>query len=332
MSHEIEFIDGRAQVLGREEWWHRLNQGLGRLATWEDVQTLVPVLTWPVEKFAMSDLIDTNEGWKVHEDEHAIVRLEDGQVIRTGVGDRYTVVQAYELYEWGQSVIDVLGRHDEEAQLVSAGSIRGGRQYFFVFEQNEVTVNGVTYRGYFNLLGSHDGSRNNTLRPSNLITCCANTYDMNLGSSAVFTFRHTSGVQERMEQALLIVEQTQAAKANFASLIGELTMVTIRGREFDLLQDSLFPTQDVAARTLAEHQRAREAVAELFVAPLNDGVEGTGWAYVQAVNSYEQWNAPVRKAKGLGTDTTRALRQFDALATGSQPLTNKATELVLAGV
>jgi phage/plasmid-like protein (TIGR03299 family) len=332
MAHEIEFdADGRAQVLGRELWWHALNEPLGRNADWDDVERLVPVLTQEVEKLPMSDLIDPNEGWRVHDDEYGIVRA-DGQIIKTGVGERYTVVQAHEFYTWGSDVMEILGKHGEDAGLVSAVSIRGGRQYAFVFEQAEVEVNGVAFKGYFNLLGSHDGSMVNSLRPSNVITVCANTYTINLGNAAAFTFRHTTNVDERMEQALTILRETQEAKADFESLVRTLTTVRIMPREFDLLSDGLFPIADVAARTKAQNEAARDAVRALFDAPLNNGVTNTGWAFVQAVNSYEQWNAPIRKAKGLGTASTRAVRQFDALAKSAQPLTDRATELVLAGV
>lgn len=333
MAHEIEFIDGRAQVLGRELWWHELNEPLGRNATWADVEKLVPALTYEVDKVALGDLIDPNEGWKAHDDEYAIVRPHDGQIIKAGIGERYTVVQAHEFYTWGSEVMDILEKHGEDAGLVSAVSIRGGRQYAFVFEQAEVEVNGVAYRGYFNLLGSHDGSMTNSLRPTNVITVCANTYQMNLGNAAAFTFRHTSNVDERMEQALTILRATQDARENFEDTIRNLTVVRIMPREFDLLLDGMFPiNDDVAARTKAQHELAREAVRALFEAPLNNGVQHTGWAFVQAVNSYENWNAPIRKAKGLGSKATRAVRQFDALAKAAQPLTNKATELVLAGV
>ena len=332
MAHEIEIIDGRAQVLGRELWWHELNEPLGRNADWTDVERLVPVLTQEVDKVPMGDLIDPNEGWKVHADEYAIVRPADGQIIKTGIGERYAVVQAHEFYTWGSEVMEILGRHGEEAGLVSAVSIRGGRQYAFVFEQDEVEVNGVAYRGYMNLLGSHDGSMTNSLRPSSVITVCANTYQMNLGQAAAFTFRHTTNVDERMEQALTILRETQSAKSAFEDTIRDLTVVRIMPRQFDLLLDGMFPVEDVAARTKVQHDLAREAVRSLFDAPLNNGVQHTGWAFVQAVNSYENWNSPIRKAKGLGTATTRAVRQFDALAKAAQPLTNKAVELVLAGV
>ena len=69
----------------------------------------------------------------------------------------------------------------------------------------------------------------------------------------------------------------------------------------------------VSTRQENANTAAQDAVYALFNAPLNDGVEGTGWAFVQAVNSYEQWNAPTRKTKGLGSETTRAIRQFDSL-------------------
>lgn len=329
MAHEIEFLDGRAQVLGRELWWHQLNEPLGRNATWEDVERLVPALTLEVEKVPISDLLDHNEGFRVHDDEYALVRV-DGQILRTGIGERYEVVQASDFYEWGRNVVDIFDQHGEDADLVSAVSIRGGRQYAFVFEQAEVDILGVKYKGYFNLLGSHDMSMTNSLRVTPVITVCANTYHMNMGHTAAFIFRHTLNVDERMSQALTMLRATKDAKAGFEAVITDLVQKPLTTREFDLFVDSLFPTQDVAARTLTEHERAHEAVRALFAAPLNGGHERSAWAFVQAVNSYEQWNNPIRKVRRLGTKSSRAIRQFDAIAKRSQPLTDKALELVSA--
>jgi phage/plasmid-like protein (TIGR03299 family) len=331
VSHEIEFdADGRAQVLGHDLWWHELNEPLGRNATWDDVKRLTPVLAMTVEKIPMSDLIDSNEGLRVYDDEFGLLR-SDGQILRTGVGDRYEVVQAPDFYDWGHEVVETLGLHGEQADLVSAVSIRGGRQYAFVFEQAEVEVNGVAFKGYFNLLGSHDLSITNSLRVTPVVTVCGNTYRINRTYAAAFNFRHTLNVQDRMDQALEIVRGTQETKAEFEEIVRTLTTTRLELREFDLHLDTLFPTEDVAARTLKQHERAREAVRTLFKAPLNNGVENTGWSFVQAVNSYEQWSNPIRKVNGLGTSASRAVRQFDAIAKGTQPLTDRAVELVLAG-
>jgi len=329
MSHDIEFVDGRAQVLGRDLWWHQLNEPLGRNATKEDAKRLVPVLFMPVEKVPMSEIIAPDEGFKVYDDEYALLR-SDGQILRTGVGDRYEVVQAEDFYEWGREVVDIFGMHGEQADLVSAVSIRGGRQYAFVFEQAEVEVNGVSYKGYLNLLGGHDMRLTNSLRVTPVVTVCGNTYRINRTYAAAFTFRHTLNVDQRMDQALTMLRETQIAKNEFEETIRKLTSTKLETREFDLFLDALWPEQDVAARTLKQHELAREAVRSLYVAPLQDGVERSGWAFVQAVNSYEQWSNPIRRVNGLGIKASRAVRQFDALAKGTQPLTDRAVELVLA--
>lgn len=323
--------DGRSALLGREGWWSYMGgaQQLERNASWDDITTKAPNLAMTVEKVPMSLLLDDDEPFTVADDEFAIVR-EDARIVRCGVGPQYTVVQTSEAYEWGSEVMEILGNHGEDAWPLAAVSLRGGRQYAFVFEQAEVEVNGVEYKGYFYLWGSHDGSTATSLRPVPVIAVCTNQFHMLRKAQAAFTFRHTSRVADRMDQALQILRMTRDAKDTFATTVRTLTTTRIEPREFDLLLDGMFPTEDVAATTLAQRQRAREAVRSLFSAPLNNGVENTGWAFVQAVNSYEQWNAPIRAAQGMGLQRTRAVRQFDAITRGSQPLTERATELVMA--
>ena len=54
---------------------------------------------------------------------------------------------------------------------------------------------------------------------------------------------------------------------------------------------------------------------------------GNAWSVLQAVNTWENWGAPVRKTQGRSEQETRALRQVDQLVTNSQPYTEHALNL-----
>jgi hypothetical protein len=113
-----------------------------------------------------------------------------------------------------------------------------------------------------------------------------------------------------MDDALLVADTARTGTAAFEHKVLVLQERQVSMRDFDVLLDAVLPVTDAKARTANEIVRARGAVRSLFDSPLTEGFAGTGWAFVQAVNSYEQWSAPVRKTKGVGSETVRTV-QFD---------------------
>ena len=89
------------------------------------------------------------------------------------------------------------------------------------------------------------------------------------------------------------------------------------------------PTKAARASGQSFYGRSGE-IWDILLTAAGDRAFAPGWAFVQAVNSYEQWNAPLRKTKNMATDTARAVRQFDQITGKGQPQTAKAVSLVLA--
>ena len=220
MSAEIEYTDGRANVLGRETWWHRLNVGLERNATWSDVQELAPALTLGVKKVSMRDLI-IDPTVTVPEDIFGILR-EDGKLLSGGAGTKYETIDPEAIYTWALEMVQVINDTDREDLLISAGSIREGRQGFFVFEAEAFEVNGVKFEGMHNVLFSHDGTIPVRDIPSREATVCANTFDMNLRNASAFMHRHTQKAPERMAQALAAQKLAMQTEDTFRQTVEKL--------------------------------------------------------------------------------------------------------------
>jgi phage/plasmid-like protein (TIGR03299 family) len=322
VSSEVEmYEDGGAAFLGQEDAWHRLGVTIGRPFTWIDVQENCATVAMAVRKIALADLMPFHS---VPADMFANVR-EDEKILSV-VGDKYEVVQSVEMYEFGCAL-----QGFADLPLVSVVGLREGRQYAFTYHLGDSTVGGEQIRHYVSVVGSHDGSIANLVIRSSIVIVCANTMAAAITSGVDrITLRHTVNVRERMDAALEVIGVATDGVARFEAQVAKLQVVKLETREFDLILDGLFPITDAAARTANEVLRARTAIRDAFYSPLTEGFKGTGWAAVQAVNSYEQWAAPVRKTKGVATDTVRALRQFDSMVKGGQPLTQKATALVLA--
>jgi phage/plasmid-like protein (TIGR03299 family) len=257
----------------------------------------------------------------------AVVR-QDGKIVGEGVGkDTYEIVQSVEAFEWGQQLSGLSG-----APLVSAGLIRDGRQFFFTYRLGESEVRGEKFQRHLSIVSSHDGSLSLQALHSTTVIVCANTLAVALhnGKNRVL-IKHTASAVDRMTQAVAALE-VAAERTSQENILIEALMMR-RVTTTDLL-DGLLPKpgDDAAAKTKTQVANARTAIRKLTTAQFVDGFEGTGWAWVQAVNSYEQWSQPTRKPKGFqGSDADlRALRQFDAMVKGAQPLTAKAVELVMA--
>ena len=328
MSHELEILDGRALVLGRENMWHQLGQVTGTNFGEERIMEYAPEILSPVE-LVPTYVIKNGTEWGAEyvqtPTKGAIMRECDQKVVGEGLGlDTYGVVQSRDAFEWGQTISEF-----GDLPLVSAGLLREGRQFFFTYQMGAENPAGIDYNPYLTVCSSHDGSLSLQAMTSTIITVCANTLQMNLSSGKnVLTLKHTSNVEQRMSMALAAL---QATAENVEATNKQIeTLVRLEVRNFSLLLDGLLPTVDTqegqSTRGSTVRETARDAVRSLLRSQvIEDEHRNTGWAWVQAVNTYEQWTKPIR-----GGDQNRAVRQFDNATKGIQPLTQAAVKQVLA--
>lgn len=321
MSHELEIIDGRALVLGREPMWHSLGQVVGDNFDTDWINRYAPEILSPVHLTDTYVIVNGEYGPEYVQtpQKGAIVRTIDNKVVGEGVGkDSYGIVQPMDAYEWGQTIAG-LG----DLPLVSAGTIREGRQFFFTYQMGIEAPTGIEYQPYLTVTSSHDGTLSLMGLFSSIVTVCANTLAMNIaGASDRVVLKHTSNVNERMSMAL---EALRGAAAHVEEVNKQIAqLATIKVRDFKPLLDGLLPVIDNDGRSKTMRDNARTAVRELLRSQVvDDDHRQTGWAWVQAVNTYEQWSKPVR-----GGD--RDVRQFDAVVKGKQPMTAQAIGQVLA--
>jgi phage/plasmid-like protein (TIGR03299 family) len=325
MSHELEIIDGRALVLGRDPMWHSLGQVTGRNFGIERINEFAPEILSPVTLQPTYVAVNGDFGLEYKETplKGAIVRTIDGKVVGEGVGkDTYGIVQSKDAFEWG-SAISEFG----DLPLVSAGTLREGRQFFFTYQMGDESPAGIQRTPYCTVCSSHDGSMKLLALFSDIITVCANTMAWNIADADDrVQLRHTARVEDRMRAALITLERAAERVQAVNKQIETLAMIKVQ--HFKPLMDTLLPRIDVkegeSTRGQTLRDNARTAVRELLRSQvIEDDHRQTGWAWVQAVNTYEQWNQPIR-----GGD--RATRQFDAVVKGKQPLTAMAVEQVLA--
>lgn len=321
MSSELEIVDGRAAVLGRDPMWHRLGQVTGRNFGIERINEFAPEILSPVGIQPTYVIANGEFGPEYVETplKAAVVRECDGKVVGEGIGkDTYGLVQPMDAYEWGQTIAEY-----GDLPLVSAGNIREGRQFFFTYEMGAEAPAGIDLTSYVTVCSSHDGTLALQALFSEVVTVCANTLQMNLsGASNKVKVKHTANVDERMRLVLATLRQAQDHVRAVTKRIESLAQIKVQ--QFTPLLDGLLPFIEGEGRAVTMRDKARAEVRGLLSSQvIEDDQRNTGWAWVQAVNTYEQWNQPVR-----GGD--RATRQFDAVVKERQPLTERAVEQVLA--
>lgn len=329
MSHQLENIDGNAQVMLDRVAWHRLGTVRPGGFSWADAEAEGLAATRRVQKVPMSELIFgiTADGAALvaPEREYAAVR-EDGKVLATGLGEQWTPFQVQDAAEFGEVLREQAG-----ANLVSIGTIYDGRKWFLTFDLGEFSIGDYKVSDYLSLNGSFDSTWTFRSITSPIIQVCANTVAMAKAMGTThYSFKHTSRIYDRVEEAKRALRLHRASMAAFAAAANGLVTKSVTSKVYTDLLDALFPVDadSVAARTRNVNDAARESVTALFKGAGGLVADsGSAWDVVQAVNTYENWGRPIR---GGNTPDNRALQQLNALVDGDQPLTSQAYGILQA--
>lgn len=329
MSHDLEIRNGEAQAIFREVAWHRLGTVVGDNFGWAEAIAADLTVTYPVERVALSDLII---GHDFAAEEYAAVR-SDGTVLRTGLGEQWTPFHASEGYAFGQVIRDEAHADGLPADLRSLGTLDNGRKWFLTFDLGTFSIGDYDVRDYLSVNGSYDSSWPLQVLTSPIVEVCANTVALaKQAGTTHYRFKHTKGIFDRVEEAKRALRRHRANREAFEAVGNNLLATPVSKVAYVRLLDALFPTDDEqSSRARNANEEAKDTVTALYrgVGGLVSET-GNGWAFVQAVNTFENWGTPVRKTKGLNESETRAVRQIEQVATGEQPLTSKAATLVLA--
>lgn len=333
MSHDIQTEDN---VILRDIAWHRLGTVVGDNFGWLDAIADDQPVTYPVSKVAVADLLAglPDAFYRAQPDEYAAVR-SDGLVIATGLGEQWTPFQASEGYAFGEAIRGEASESGFNANLRSLGTLGNGRRWFLTFDLGSFSIGDYAVKDYLSVNGSYDSSWPLQVLSSPIIEVCANTvaFAKSIGTTH-YRFKHTSGIFDRVEQAKRALAQHSQNREAFQTLGEALLAVDVAPVQYGRLLNQLFPVDDdTPTKTRNVNESAVEKVTAIYKGAGNlVAGQGDGFAVVQAINTYENWGQPIRKTAGRSEGETRALRQVDALVDGSQPLTNKAVELLLAGV
>lgn len=337
MSHEIHEEDGG---MFKSTPWHRLGTVVGKLFSWADAIAEDQPITRPVAKVPLGDIlspIPSTEGLTLRgqENDYAAVR-SDGLVIASGLGEQWTPFHASEGYAFGQAIREAADEDGIQCDLESLGTLYNGRKWFMSFGLGDFYIGDYKVKDILSINGSYDSSWPLTVLSSPTIEVCANTVAAAFhGGIKHYRFKHTSGIFNRVEEAKRAVTAHNANRKALIELGEKMLSTPLTPSEYGRMVRALFPIEDdTPTRTKNVNEQAIETITSLYKAQ-NGGQSvvdspGNGWSFVQAVNTYEIHGQPIRKTNGNDEGVARALRQIEQLQASKQPLTEAASDLVLA--
>jgi phage/plasmid-like protein (TIGR03299 family) len=333
MAHNITERDTVISV--RDAGWHGLAQVLNDYVNPEQARQMAfdwePVTT-PL--FRAVPVIGENGPETTYEQVPGIVGVErsDTGEFFGSVGEDYVHATNKELTEVAEAVEGIAGG---DVRVETAGSLKGGRKVWMLLRLDEPIAvkgdpNGATIP-YFALQNSHDGY--GSFRGQALFTriICDNTAqaaDLEAAKRGTeFTFRHTSGLKDRIEEAKAAVAGWRASIEQWNVMMSQMMDLKITPAQRNLFMEQFIPmpvsTKTVSERVLTNIEAARAEFTGIMNGITSEGIDGTAYGLVQAAIEFQQH---VRNVRG-DSDLARAESRFKRAYLDRDSLTTVAVNL-----
>ncbi len=282
----------------RQPMWHGEGNVLADYPeSWAEARTLAG-LEWEPEahpifgRRADADLDFLTADDYVEEKDHKRIVRNDTGVTLGVVGDGYELIQHSAMGEILEAITD-----QPNVKFETAGSCRGGAQVWalaYLDEPYEVAGDDSATLPFIALLNSHDGTGACKVVATQVRVVCWNTYRAaemeGARSGRSFTFRHTSGVHERIEdakQALAGVRSDAAEWTKLAAELGGLAADDVALNHFmaDFIPEP--PAALISPRVRTNIDTARATFRSMYLdSPTTDGHRGTALGLVDTAVEY----------------------------------------------
>lgn len=323
MSHDLDSGNGKVSMASRRMIpWHGLGEVFTDDKTAKEMLDAAHLSGWNVRGVAMSEFLkDTNIGVSI--DKQVIIRdnpfydetIEDNDVNKYDmlgvVGERYSIVQNEELFEFGEALLSYDGRWE------TAGAIRRGTHVFgSLAMETEIVVDpsGVsdTINQYLLLSNRHDGSGALIAAQTDVRVVCKNTMDMAMGSlNNTIKIRHTRSAKDRMQEVLRVREMQTKRQELFQKEADLLFQKPCTDGEFFEIVNSIYEKPESKAGVTRWNNKMMD-IMELWNGETQNGIKNTAWGALGALTEDAQWNRQINK--GNYENFYAAGSGFDAIA------------------
>lgn len=312
MAHELEIIDGKAQMFSGEGLtpWHGLGNVIEGLATAEEALKLAG-LDWDVELRQLYMPMPDGSYAPV-KDRFSTTRVTDNKSLGI-VSKGYHVYQNVEAFNFLNAITDT---GSGEAVFSTAGSLFGGSRTFITLKiGNGFTVgDNDAHDLYLMVTNSHDGSQAFTASVTPIRAVCNNTVTLGLAAAKTkWTLRHKVSLDGKVHEAREALEMAFTYEDAFAEEVERLMEVEMTKDKFFKIVDKIVP---------ASKRQHDKDVEELMSIWENEptvamgGGEGNGWGAFNAVTyftDHKEYRTPESKfnsiiGSGVGTGLAEKLR------------------------
>lgn len=243
------------------------------------------------------------------------------------------VSQSYEPHQYEEALLTQISTiiSDSDLAIGSAGLLKGGAIAWVQVEMPEnLKVADVEFRPHLLATTSFNGSIATTYKRTVTIVVCDNTRAMALREEGQeYRVRHTANSQMRIAEARDALNIVFRLGESFTKEIEQMLAVKVTDNQFTQFVERLVPLRNDASKTATTKAEAdRAAYHRLW----NDDPrvtpwKGTGFAAIQAVNTYRQHIRPTRG------ETIRVERNMmDTLAGQTEVSDQEAFKKLLAVV
>lgn len=270
----------------RETPWHGLGTRVEEAPTSADALRLAG-LDWTVEGKPIYD----GEG-RIIAGYTANTRSSDGAVLGV-VGNRYTVVQNTDAFEFTDSLVG-----NGEVKYECAGSLRGGRQIWLLAKMPTEKILDDAVDPYLCFTNTHDGSGAIRVCMTPVRVVCNNTLNLALKTaSRSWSARHTGSIQSKLAEAR---NTLQLANLYMSALVDEaerLVDQVISEAEIEAIFDKIYKQEEQNQRQETRFNAMKADFFTRYDAPDVKPYKGTKYGALMAVTDFADHREPARRTK-----------------------------------
>jgi phage/plasmid-like protein (TIGR03299 family) len=293
MSSEI--MPGIDTMALAEGAWHGYGTVVGHTMTYAEALSAAG-LDWTAQLAPVTAL--TSDGVSEVDTHRASYRSDTGAVLGV-VGADYSPHQPAELLELARLTVDAA---PTDAQVEVLGSLRGGRIVFITIAlPDEVNIAGDIHVPRLVWATSMDGTLATRAVATFVRAVCMNTIRASFRDARTsWAARHTSSLTGRTADARSALQLVWNVSDSFRHEVEGLTTQTITDHHVGQVLTSLWPDDPAATvRARDNASRRRNHIRRIYQHdPRVAGWHGTAYGLVQAVSTWELWEAPRRGDRG----------------------------------
>lgn len=289
-----EIVPGVDTMALAEQAWHGYGTVVGHTMTYADALHTAG-LDWTTRLAPVTAL--TADGVTEVDTHRATYRSDTGAVLGV-VGADYQPHQPAELLELARLTVDAA---TSDAHVEVLGSLRGGRVVFITIAlPDTVNIAGDVHVPRLVWATSMDGTLATRAVATFVRAVCMNTVRASFRHAQTsWAARHTSSLTGRTDEARRALRLMFQVADTFRAEVEALTTQTVTDRHLDQVLTGLWPDDPTASvRTRDAASRRRAEIRHLYQSDPRVGWRGTAYGVVQAVSTWELWEAPRRGDRG----------------------------------